>query len=78
MPTVLRSGPYRFFFFSGDREEPQHVHVRREWREAKIWIAPILVADGGDYRPAELGYIIRIVEENQELLLRSWHEHFKG
>ena len=56
MPTVLRSGPYRFFFFSGDREEPQHVHVRREWREAKIWIAPILVADGGDYRPAELGY----------------------
>ena len=32
------------------------MRVHREWREAKIWIAPILVADGGDYRPAELGY----------------------
>ena len=54
------------------------MRVHREWREAKIWIAPVLVADGGDYRPAELGHIIRIVEENHELLLRSWHEHFKG
>jgi hypothetical protein len=78
MPTVLRSGPYRFFFFSGDRKEPPHVHVRREWREAKIWIAPVLVAYGGDFRPAELEYIIRIVRENQEVLLRSWYEHFKG
>jgi len=24
MPTVLRIGPYRFFFYSGDREEPRH------------------------------------------------------
>jgi hypothetical protein len=27
MPTVLRSGPYRFFFYSADRGEPPHVHV---------------------------------------------------
>ena len=26
MPTVLRHGPYRFFFYSGDRDEPPHVH----------------------------------------------------
>ena len=29
-PTVLRSGPYRFFFFASDRAEPVHVHVARE------------------------------------------------
>ena len=29
MPTVLRSGAYRFFFYSADREEPAHVHVAR-------------------------------------------------
>jgi hypothetical protein len=27
MPTVFRSGPYRFFFFSDEGNEPVHVHV---------------------------------------------------
>lgn len=30
MPTVLRSGPYRFFFYAGDRDEPPHVHIERD------------------------------------------------
>ncbi len=30
MPTVLRIGPYRFFFFAGDRNEPLHIHIERE------------------------------------------------
>ena len=29
-PTVLRSGPYRLFFFSNEAGEPPHVHVQRE------------------------------------------------
>ncbi|MGH8245034.1 MAG: DUF4160 domain-containing protein [Gammaproteobacteria bacterium] len=27
MPTVLRSGPHRFFFFSREGHEPPHVHI---------------------------------------------------
>ena len=27
MPTILRVGPYRFFFYASDRAEPMHVHV---------------------------------------------------
>jgi hypothetical protein len=34
MPTVLRLGPYRFFFYAGDGEEPLHVHVERDDSEA--------------------------------------------
>ncbi len=30
MPTVLRTGPYRFFFYAGDRDEAPHVHVERD------------------------------------------------
>ncbi len=30
MPTIPMPGPYRFFFYSGDRDEPPHVHVERE------------------------------------------------
>lgn len=28
MPTVLRIGRFRFFFFSNEREEPPHIHVK--------------------------------------------------
>ena len=27
MPTVLRTGPYRFYFYAGDRDEPEHVGI---------------------------------------------------
>ena len=37
MPTVLWSGPYRFFCYAGDCDEPAHVHVRLENSEAKFW-----------------------------------------
>ena len=26
-PTALKIGPYRFFFYAGDRDEPKHIHV---------------------------------------------------
>ena len=35
-PTVLRSGPYRFFFFASDRAEPVHFHVARDDKTAKF------------------------------------------
>lgn len=41
MPTVFKTGPYRFFFYSSDRSEPIHVHVEREDNIAKVWLDPI-------------------------------------
>ncbi len=41
MPTVLRSGPYRLFFYSGDAGEPPHVHVERDASIAKFWLKPV-------------------------------------
>jgi hypothetical protein len=41
MPTVLRSGPFRLFFYAGDRHEPSHVHVERDARKAKFWLEPV-------------------------------------
>lgn len=34
-------GPYRFFFYSFDGDEPTHVHVRRDRQHAKFWLAPV-------------------------------------
>ena len=43
MPTVLRIGPYRFFFYAGDRDEPPHMHVERDEQIAKFWLVPMRV-----------------------------------
>lgn len=54
MPTVLRIGPYRFFFYSGDGGEPLHIHVEREDRIAKFWLNPVRLAKSGGFNRAEL------------------------
>jgi len=38
-PTVFRSGPYRFYFFSRE-ESRMHIHVDSSEGEAKFWIKP--------------------------------------
>jgi hypothetical protein len=48
MPTVLRVGPYRFFFYAGNRDEPAHVHTEQD-KVAKFWLDPVrLYSSGGD------------------------------
>ena len=44
MPTVLRWGPYRAFFYSNKGGEPPHVHVRSGNKEAKLWIHDLVIA----------------------------------
>jgi hypothetical protein len=42
MPTILRVGPYRFYFYSHDLvSEPPHVHVDRDDLSAKFWLEPV-------------------------------------
>lgn len=41
MPTIRRIGPYRFFFYAGDRDEPPHIHDERDQSAAKFWIDPL-------------------------------------
>ena len=76
MPTVLRIGPYRCFFYAGDREEPPHVHVERDVNVAKFWLDPVRLANSGGFRRNEIGRIQRLIEEHQTQLLRSWDEFF--
>jgi Domain of unknown function (DUF4160) len=76
MPTVLLVGQYRFFSYSGDRDEPPHVHVERERNIAKFWLDPIRLAESGGSSAKELNGIERLVEENRERWLRRWNEYF--
>jgi hypothetical protein len=76
MPTVLRLGPYRFFFYAGDRDEPPHVHVERDRSKAKFWLNPVRLHRSKGFRSPEIDSIRKLVEENQEELRRRWNEYF--
>jgi Domain of unknown function (DUF4160) len=67
-PTVLQSGPYRFFFFSSDRHEPPHVHVKRDDKLAKFWLAPVRDAYNYGFSARELNRIAAITRENERSL----------
>jgi len=71
-------GPYRFFFYSADREEPAHVHVEREDGEAKFWLEPVRFERSRAFSRLELIRIERLVAENATLLLRKWNEYFQA
>ena len=75
MPTVLWSGPYRFFFYAGDCDEPAHVHVRHGNSEAKFWLDPVGLARNRGFNPHELGRIQRIVRIRSHELKRAWDEY---
>lgn len=77
-PTVLTSGPYRFFFFSSDRPERPHIHVARERRTAKFWLEPVREADNHGFNPTELGRIAVIINKHQSALVEAWHEYLHG
>ena len=74
-PTVLQSGPYRFFSFASDRQEPPHVHVKRD-KLAKFWLAPVREAYNYGFKPNELNRIATIAQRNEAHLLKAWHEYF--
>ena len=60
----------------GDGIEPPHVHVERDNLEAKFWLNPVTVADGGHFRPVEVNRIARIIEERQDQFMGAWDDRF--
>jgi hypothetical protein len=76
MPTVLRVASYRFFFYTGERGEPAHVHIEREDNVAKFWLDPVRLQNSGGFSRNEIGRLHRLVEQNKDSLLRAWNEYF--
>jgi len=76
MPTVLRSGPFRLFFYAGDGKEPPHIHIERDNKTAKYWLLPVLLHQNNGFSTSELGQILAIIKINQQTLLEGWHDFF--
>lgn len=78
MPTVLRVGLYRFFFYAGDRDEFAHVHVERDDRIAKFWLDPVRLQNNKGFARREIGRIRKLVNKHQHELIEAWHGYFRG
>ena len=78
MPTVLRVGPFRFFFYAGDGGEPPHVHVERDECEAKFWLDPVRLERSHGFRTKDINRLHELVVSHREQLLESWNEFFHG
>ncbi len=75
MPTVLRSGPYRFYFYSHEPNEPPHVHVDGDDLSAKFWLRPVGLARNLGFPPKELRRVVNLVTQHQAEFLEAWHGH---
>jgi len=76
MPTVKDiPGPYRFFFYSFDCNEPIHVHVQRERMVCKFWIHPMALASNQGFTAKELNAIRGIITRNKDRITEAWYEH---
>jgi hypothetical protein len=78
MPTVFWSGPYRFYFYSNDSNEPPHVHIDRDDLSAKFWLDPVQLAKNLGFRDHEVNKIQSIVIEQRTRFLEAWNEFFSG
>jgi hypothetical protein len=76
MPTVKDiAGPYRFYFYSFDCNEPKHVHVQREKLVCKFWLEPVALSKNYGFSPRELNAIREIISSNRNTFLEAWNEH---
>ena len=76
MPTILRIGRYRFFFYSNESEEPPHIHVDAGEDQAKFWLHPVGLASNHGFGVRDLNDIERLVRSHREELSEAWYEYF--
>jgi hypothetical protein len=51
-------------------------HVRGNGARAKFWIKPVALAENVGFPAHELNGLIGVINENQDLIERVWHEYF--
>jgi hypothetical protein len=76
MPTLLRDGPYRFYFYSGDVAEPHHIHVDGSDASAKFWLKPVSLHYNLGFSARELRAIERVVIEHRQQFVKAWDAYF--
>jgi hypothetical protein len=62
-------------FYSQDRLQELHVHVQRDRNEAKFWLDPVRLEEGGGFPRHELREIRPLLETHEQDLLDAWNAY---
>ena len=79
MPTVFRSGGFRFFFYSneGDPREAVHVHIMKDGCEVTFWLdGEVSVAASRGFDARTVRRLREVVMAPREIIEGAWHEYF--
>jgi len=77
MPEIFRNGPYRFFFFSNEGNEPIHIHVESGDNYCKFWITPVQLSSNQGFNSKELKDIHELILKNLVTIKECWNDYFK-
>ena len=69
----MRIGPYRFYFYSHEPNEPPHIHIDRDNLSAKFWLEPVQLARNIGFSARDLRTIERMIVDHQEELQEKWN-----
>ena len=76
MPTILRTGKHRLFFYDNERDAPPRAHVETGANYAKFWLNPVAVVKSVGYTVEELDELRALVRQQREFIEAKWHEFF--
>jgi len=76
VPTVLRVGAFRFFFYAEEGQEPPHVHIESAEKRAKFWLVPPEQTWNDGFRSGEIKVIEEIIYLHIDLLMEAWNDFF--
>jgi len=75
LPTVMFAGPYRFHFYSNERQEPPHIHVDFQDNDVKFWLDPVRLARNKGVPIHKLRMIERLVRDHAIAFKEKYDEY---
>jgi hypothetical protein len=83
LPSLLKVGGYRIFFWSNENDEPLHVHVSKgkpSPNATKIWLTSkgrcIVANNNGKISKTDLLELMEIISVHFFVICNEWKNHF--
>ena len=76
MPTLLIWQGFKFRFYALDVDEPPHIHIVKDGKSLKVWLANLEVAHNRGYNDREVARLLAVAAEHREEWIGAWNEFF--
>lgn len=76
MPTLLIWRGHKFRFYALDDGEPPHVHIFKDGRSMKVWLANMEIAANHGYNDRMAAQLLEVVREHRNEWMDRWNEFF--